>query len=225
MTTHRLKTDPEPFKAVLEGVKRCELRFNDRGFQVGDTLLLEETRLSEADRKMLYVHKINADGSMDSVALPHERTGRVINALVTHILDDSNPWGGLEKGWVVMSIAGAFLVEEDKRKSQPGIVSFKEDVRKAVDAIKSATGFSPNTYLFSSEAALMATMGKDDRPGVYAIENGFFVYQAGSLEENKWKSQPGIIIVDDIVDKEYTEEQKKKIVEWYEKVFKGGPPK
>ena len=181
MTTHRLKTDPGPFKAVLEGVKKCELRFNDRGFQVGDTLLLEETKRSEADRKK---SETNTDGVLWT-KVEHELTGRVINALVTHILDDGNHWGGVEKGWVVMSIAGAFLIEEDIKEDP------MDNLRNGIDAVVNATGVTPNTFLFSSEAALIATMGKDDRPGMYTIENGFFVYQAGSLEKyeggQKWK--------------------------------------
>lgn len=40
--THELKTDPVPFEAMLQGVKRYELRKYDRPFKVGDHLLLRE---------------------------------------------------------------------------------------------------------------------------------------------------------------------------------------
>lgn len=43
MTTHTLKL-PEPyFSAVLSGEKTFEVRRNDRGFQRGDTLVLQDT--------------------------------------------------------------------------------------------------------------------------------------------------------------------------------------
>ena len=40
--THELKTWPEPFEGVISGNKRHEIRKNDRGFKVGDNLLLRE---------------------------------------------------------------------------------------------------------------------------------------------------------------------------------------
>lgn len=39
---HRLKTWPEPFEGVRSGRKTYEIRVNDRDFEVGDVLVLEE---------------------------------------------------------------------------------------------------------------------------------------------------------------------------------------
>jgi ASC-1-like (ASCH) protein len=40
--THELKSQPEFFDRILDGSKSFEIRLNDRGFAVGDKLLLRE---------------------------------------------------------------------------------------------------------------------------------------------------------------------------------------
>ncbi|GAY70610.1 hypothetical protein FMV2238Y02_03340 [Streptococcus canis] len=42
MTQHMLKCYPQYFKAVKDGTKPFECRYNDRDFKVGDELLLRE---------------------------------------------------------------------------------------------------------------------------------------------------------------------------------------
>jgi ASC-1-like (ASCH) protein len=42
LTKHKLKIQPEYFKAVCTGKKSFEIRNNDRDFKAGDTLLLQE---------------------------------------------------------------------------------------------------------------------------------------------------------------------------------------
>jgi len=39
---HELKIAPPYFQAVVEGRKNFEIRYNDRGFLVGDTVILKE---------------------------------------------------------------------------------------------------------------------------------------------------------------------------------------
>ena len=39
---HHLKIKPEYFKAVIDGSKPFEIRYNDRNFQKGDWVILEE---------------------------------------------------------------------------------------------------------------------------------------------------------------------------------------
>lgn len=42
MTIHKLKIWPVYFNCTLAGIKPFEVRKNDRGFKIGDTLILEE---------------------------------------------------------------------------------------------------------------------------------------------------------------------------------------
>ena len=87
MKRHELKTDPDAFQAVLEGRKTYEIRKNDRGFAVGDELLLRETRCTGAEI---------AAGS------PLEYTGRELTVGVSHML--TGPIYGLSAGWSILSI-------------------------------------------------------------------------------------------------------------------------
>jgi len=77
MKTHNLKTWPEPFAAVVAGEKRHEVRKDDRGFEVGDTLILREW-----------------------VPETQTYTKRTMTCTVTHI---TRGWG-LPPGLCVMSI-------------------------------------------------------------------------------------------------------------------------
>lgn len=40
---HHLKTETEYYQAIEKGLKKFELRQNDRNFQIGDMIYLEET--------------------------------------------------------------------------------------------------------------------------------------------------------------------------------------
>jgi len=86
--THELKTDPEVFQAVWDGLKTYEIRWNDRGFKVGDLLCLMETEYTGEEMK--------GDGK------PLVYTGREIVKAVSHILN--GPIYGLKKGWCILSL-------------------------------------------------------------------------------------------------------------------------
>lgn len=87
--THELKTDTEPFAAILSGEKTHEIRYDDRGFKVGDTLVLREIRYSR--------------GEMFAEGRPLEYTGRTVERVVTHIQRGY----GLPRRMVVMSLAAS----------------------------------------------------------------------------------------------------------------------
>ena len=95
---HELKTDPKPFQALWNGEKLFEIRKDDRvrgdepqsstppgGFQVGDDLLLCETRFSAEQMK----------GGRNL-----EYTGREVLCVVTHKLTGY----GLQDGWCILGI-------------------------------------------------------------------------------------------------------------------------
>jgi hypothetical protein len=77
---HPLKTWPEYFEAIGCGHKTFEARKDDRGFQVGDVLLLEEFDPA----KSTY-------------------TGRHIFMKISYIL--RGPGFGIESGYCVMSLS------------------------------------------------------------------------------------------------------------------------
>lgn len=83
--THELKIYPEFFSAVCTGVKRAELRKNDRDYRVGDTLHLLETPRGSC-----------------------HRTGEFINATITHIADV----GEWMPGYVLLSIDREAMLSE-----------------------------------------------------------------------------------------------------------------
>lgn len=62
---HDLKTEPLPFKSVVSGDKRVELRKNDRDFRVGDTLRLRE----------YYSNCKKYSGRLAEVTISHIQTG------------------------------------------------------------------------------------------------------------------------------------------------------
>ena len=75
MTTHHLKTWPEHFDLIVGEYKTFEIRKNDRGFEVGDTLCLQEwnprTRKYTGDEVRVHVsHMIQGEfGLPDDVCV------------------------------------------------------------------------------------------------------------------------------------------------------------
>ena len=99
MTTHELKTDPNVFAESWNDRKRFEIRKDDRNFQVGDTLILKETKYTGEEMK---------NGK------PLVYTGFQLSANIMYKL----PVGsyGLEKGWTVLSVVLPDAINQDKEK-------------------------------------------------------------------------------------------------------------
>ncbi len=76
MSEHTLKTSPLYFQALVDGVKYFEIRRNDRGFMVGDQLLLQEYDLTDT-----------------------RYTGRSLSRTIIYITDFHQ-----QEGWVVLGL-------------------------------------------------------------------------------------------------------------------------
>lgn len=108
--THDLKTRPEPFEAVADGLKPWELRRNDRGFSVGDRLVLRK---------------------WDPAA--SEYCGSKLTRLVTWILE--GPAFGLPEGYVIMSLAppNAQALEARVKVLEDTIDGLESELQSAVE--------------------------------------------------------------------------------------------
>jgi hypothetical protein len=106
MTEHVLKTDPEVFDAVWQGLKTFEIRVNDRNFQVGDTLRLRETKFT---------------GLQMHMGQPLEYTGRETTRTVSHVLSGY----GLADSWVCLSFAASPPAPAGQAEGKCGRVEIK----------------------------------------------------------------------------------------------------
>lgn len=134
--THELKIYPEFFSAVCTGVKRAELRKNDRDYRVGDTLHLMETPRGSC-----------------------HRTGEFINVTITHIADV----GEWMPGYVLLSVE---LQEHRKADSEPvatlDVQSRRPDGNKFALVFSSAAHKLPDDVYFLYRHAQPAPVVPDD---------------------------------------------------------------
>lgn len=77
LRVHNLKVKPQYFKDILRGVKKFEVRRNDRNFKVNDLMVLEEYD----SKNKVY-------------------TGKYINTEITYVLDDPEY---CKEGYVVIA--------------------------------------------------------------------------------------------------------------------------
>jgi hypothetical protein len=96
MMIHQLKSKQEFFEATLAGKKAFELRLNDRDFQEGDFLALNE---------LLEIVDVDAPGFVRT-----ELSGRCCLVEVTHVLKQHD---GLPPNWCCMSVRKAGIYKED----------------------------------------------------------------------------------------------------------------
>lgn len=85
----------------MDGEKTFEIRFNDRNYQPGDELTLQETKHSA---------QAMADGQ------PLAYTGRYLVREVTHVM--RGPIYGLMDGWAILSIQAPAEAKADKKEGE-----------------------------------------------------------------------------------------------------------
>ena len=101
MTEHKLKIKSEYFSAVINKTKTAEIRYNDRNYQVGDILILNE---------------IDENGVF---------TGNNCAVIVTHVLDDNQY---LQTGYVMLSFRMQNSDDSHKNINEIKAQSIKEAV-------------------------------------------------------------------------------------------------
>ena len=113
METHKLKILPQYFKAVQDGSKTFEIRKNDRGYKVGDTLILQE-----------YINY--SDSAYYNRETPNRYTGREITKEVSYILEGGQY--GLEEGYCILGLKD---INKNKQEFQLGDTAYfiDEDYR------------------------------------------------------------------------------------------------
>lgn len=112
MAEHELKCDPEPFDAVWEGRKTHEIRLDDRGFKVGDTLRLKKTVCTGA-----WYRAVN-----ERERQPITYTGQEMLVSVKHIQTGY----GLLPMWAILSIQ--VLSRESRSRGSPARSILPEDL-------------------------------------------------------------------------------------------------
>lgn len=106
---HWLKSSPDNYRRLRAGVN-VEFRFNDRGYQVGDTLVLQEWEPARGEQYTTpsyggsnYVHNMRQP-YYPARFTNRERQGKVVAVLSQAELLRTGAHGGLQPGWVALAV-------------------------------------------------------------------------------------------------------------------------
>ena len=130
---HMLKTDPAVFQDVLDGSKTFEIRFNDRGYQVDDLIVLKETKFTGLQMKS---------------GQPLVYTGREIQKRISYVLSGY----GLQEDWVILGIQD---IEAAKAQAVPKWIETAiqppEEGQKVIISGIYGVGIAEFSYLYKDE--------------------------------------------------------------------------
>lgn len=115
--THHVKAAPVYFDAVNRGDKPFEIRKNDRDFQAGDTLILEEWDANRARPVMpappICIPPAPAPFSEIPKAEDWRYTGQRLKATVSYVLHPNAAFTGLEKDHVILGLVDVEFESDD----------------------------------------------------------------------------------------------------------------
>lgn len=106
MKTHELKILPQYFEKVLDGSKTFEIRKDDRGFEVGDILVLKEFQQGSIDCTQGEPIEVEKRGY----------TGRVIEKEISYIFNGGAPGMGLRKEFSILALKDIKKSTIDKKE-------------------------------------------------------------------------------------------------------------
>lgn len=95
MTTHHLKCWPVYFDRLQDGTKTFEIRFNDRDYQTGDYLDIQEWKPRDDHGAPVGVSMTSREGGM--------YTGRTLAMQISYIYSGI----GVDHGFVVLGLRNA----------------------------------------------------------------------------------------------------------------------
>lgn len=203
--THDLKIYPELFSAVCTGVKRAELRKNDRDYRVGDTLHLMETPRGSCHQTGEFInvkitHITDVDEWMPGyVLLSIEREALDSESVILY--RERNPYNGLTTGWQELTENELSFLKENAGEN----AEFLKLYRHAQPAVSKPWGYTSGILNPAvGMACVTPTRGKnqfpvyldpqpvpvvpDERPslnnGIVGFDEGWNACRAAMLQVN-----------------------------------------
>jgi hypothetical protein len=150
VSEHELRCWPEFFCSLLSGEKTFEVRKDDRGFRVGDTLWLREYR-PERECQSAHCALNGCMGENVCPRRPASYTGREMRRTVTYILA-GRPW--LADGYVVMGLAPNQPAPDGERVAE--YERLRTEHEQAVMAYRRQLSVETNVAAIQSRLALDA---------------------------------------------------------------------
>lgn len=167
MKQHELKTDPEVFQLSWEGNKNYEIRYNDRDYQVGDTLTLKETTVSANERLL------------DS---PLTFTGREMAGEIVSVVSGY----GLSINWVILGTKLG-TVQPAPTDLDQLIHNTRITCNDAANRIAETVSFGPDPESCQAAAKALADLRDELEDAMLYIDNQMTIVDDIGAACNAWE--------------------------------------